>query len=170
MTYANARLPLLVLALLFGCDLEAGDDAALPCDCEVVAEASSGTDPSAEAESGGAPIPEGLLGGWSVVDSTAAISLELRDDGTYVKGNRAELTIGTCTRIYEYVQSGELTIDGDSLVLQPTSGLQRIDDCGTLTEEDEVPEPSEYTWVLATDQWGRALRLTDGDGTITYHR
>jgi hypothetical protein len=128
-------------------------------------------DEPADPDDDAAPIPEGLLGLWIITGTTSGSLFEFVDDGTYVRANIGETSFGTCTTAVEMQSAGEYTVDGDTISLVPRDAYKRIDDCGTVTESDELPDAEDLVWSLEHDEWGEALVLTDSTGyAAVYHR
>ena len=158
-------------------DEEGGEEASDPTDAE--SDESDGANDESEGsvdETGdlgdpGEPIPPALLGAWVIPGSTAGAAIAFADDRSYARVNVGEATIGSCTTRIEVLSAGLFVVEGDAIELQPTEARKTKDECGTVTESDELPAPETLAWQIGQDEWGEALVLTDATGyAATYHR
>ncbi len=154
-------------------DGPAGDDAADESEDDAADESSEGTDDESSegAADEGTRAPAELLGVWVIPGSTAASAIGFDETGAYARASRGEATIGSCTTVITLAVDGQFVVDGDVLALTPTSAVKTVDECGTVTEEYDLPAAEELGWSVGQDEWGESLTLTDATGyAAVYHR
>lgn len=55
--------------------------------------------------------------------------------------------------------------------LAPNDAYERVEQCGEVTEEYDVPPAEDLAWAIGEDAWGETLALTDATGHVAvYHR
>jgi hypothetical protein len=167
-----------------GDDDGGSDDGSAPSDDDGAAPAESGSDDdggaddAADTSDGGADpsggdvgeVPAEILGAWISGDQSAAMLIELYDDGTFAQGLYYEYDDEGCWTTGTEAYSGTFAIDATTLTLAADAGAQELDQCGTMSEGQDIAATVELAWSLGVDDLGDALTLDDGTGALVFHR
>jgi hypothetical protein len=118
-------------------------------------------------------VPEELVGMWTAGDDAAAeLMYAFGADGTYhhIGVLLQEREGGTFSFTVE--ERGALSVDGDSMVLQPETGSREVRNPDVPGGDSERPvdkTPRRYSWALDKSTSPPTLQLTDVDGsTVDY--
>jgi hypothetical protein len=156
-----------VTVLLAGCG-DVGDRAPAPIDNPSFVVASfNRVDPAAiAAEAGPAVVPAELVAAWSSAEGNAEIVYRFLADGRYKSVQILNQLRPGGVFEFRIVQEGIVEIDGDRLVLRPTSALKSMTDPDepqrSYTDQPASLDPESYTWQVS----GSTLRLQGGDGLV----
>jgi hypothetical protein len=166
-----------------GDDDGGSDDGSAPSDDDGPAPADSGSeddgsDGAADTSEGGADptggdvgeVPAEIIGAWITGDESTAMLLELHDDGTFAQGLYYEYDDQGCWTTGTEAYSGSFAIDATTLTLAADAGAQQLDQCGTMSEGQEIAATVDLAWSLGVDDLGDALTLDDGTGALVFHR
>jgi hypothetical protein len=141
-------------------------------------EESSGGESSGEESSGGTPptpgeIPAGLVDTWHLgTEGVHEEILDLFSNGTYQEEREGQAMEGDCLIRYNLQLSGDYAVVGDTLHMQPTTSHLFYDECGTVSESENLPPEGVFDFQLGADAYGDTLLLTpqDGGDPLLYHR
>jgi hypothetical protein len=156
-----------VTVLLTGCG-DVGGRAPSPTDNPSFVVASlNRVDPAAiAAEAGPAVVPAELVGAWSSAEGNAEIVYRFLADGRYKSVQILNQLRPGGVFEFRIVQEGTVEVDGNRLVLRPTSALKSMTDPDepqrSYTDQPASLDPEPYTWQVS----GSTLRLQGGDGLV----
>ena len=117
-------------------------------------------------------LPPELVGTWVSGEGVAEFVYVIAADGSY---KHAEVLVQPREAgLFKFTIAarGTVEVDGDEIVITPTSGTKEIqdpDDPSSNSKEPIDTSPERYSWRL--DASGTQLELTDAEGTpLTYVR
>ena len=122
--------------------------------------------PTVTTAAGLAVVPAELVGAWSSAEGDAEIAYRFLADGRYRSAQILNQLRPGGVFEFRIVQEGAMEVDGDRLVLRPTSSLKSLTDPDdpqrSYTDQPASLDPESYTWQAT----GSTLRLRGADGLV----
>jgi hypothetical protein len=130
------------------------------------------TDPTATTTA--SALPERLVGAWSSSEGDATLAYRFLSDGRYRHAGMLTQPRATGTFEFTVVETGNVTVRGSTVILQPRSGsIKRKDpdDPGGDYERPISKDPRRFSWRLGSSGGRDVLYLKDAQGVeVSYDR